>query len=61
MPRPRYNRPRMVTTTIRIPLSLVNELDKLIEKGIFRSRSEAIRHAVLQLLAYYRAREQEGS
>ena len=39
-----------VILTVKVKQFLVEELDKLVEKGYFESRSEAIRYAIMQLL-----------
>ncbi len=48
----------MVLVTFHIPIPLLRELDRLVEEGKFPSRSEAIRHAIIQLLARERQRTQ---
>ena len=39
-----------VVVTVKVKQFLVEELDKLVEKGYFESRSDAIRYAIIQLL-----------
>ncbi|HIP66020.1 MAG TPA: ribbon-helix-helix protein, CopG family [Pyrodictium sp.] len=39
--------------TFKAPIELVHKLDELIEKGIFSSRSEALRRALALLIAEY--------
>ncbi|HIC98758.1 MAG TPA: ribbon-helix-helix protein, CopG family [Pyrodictiaceae archaeon] len=39
--------------TFKAPIDLVHKLDELIEKGIFSSRSEALRRALALLIAEY--------
>jgi len=39
-----------VVVTVKVKQFLVDELDKLVEKGYFESRSDAIRYAIIQLL-----------
>jgi Arc/MetJ-type ribon-helix-helix transcriptional regulator len=39
-----------VVTTIRLPKSYLDKIDILVKRGIFASRSEAIRTAVRELL-----------
>jgi len=40
--------------TIRLPDELVNQLDNLVIRGIFSSRSEAIREGIRLLLNHYK-------
>lgn len=35
--------------TTRFPKGIIDDLDQLVEDGVFPSRSEAIRHAVLHI------------
>lgn len=45
-----------VSTAVSLPMGLVNEIDHLIEKKVFGSRSEALRYgARLAVLFYNRA------
>ena len=41
---------RMVLVSLHMPKGLLDELDELVRKGIFPSRSEAIRIAVRELV-----------
>ena len=41
---------RLGVTSIHIPVRLLEEVDKLVERGLFASRSEAFRFAVVLLL-----------
>jgi len=41
-------------TTIKMPEYMIEELDHLVNIGVFASRSEAIRYAVSRLLSDYR-------
>lgn len=43
-------RPKNRLVTVKIPEKLVDDLDNLVKKGKYSSRSEAIRDAVKQLL-----------
>ncbi|WP_237698268.1 ribbon-helix-helix domain-containing protein [Thermoproteus uzoniensis] len=43
-----------VLISFRLPRPLLDELDRLVEDGIYRSRSCAIRRAIELLLARYR-------
>mgnify|MGYP000073555714 CR=1 FL=1 len=45
-----YKRPKTKLVTLKIPESLINDLDKLVASGKYSSRSEAIRKAVCELL-----------
>jgi len=50
-----------VVLTVKVKQFLVEELDKLVEKGYFESRSEAIRYAIIQLLKSIKEqKKQEG-
>ncbi len=50
-----------VVLTVKVKQFLVEELDKLVEKGYFESRSEAIRYAITQLLKSIKEqKKQEG-
>jgi len=40
-----------VVVTCKIPKELVEAIDKLVEEGVFSSRSEAIRYAVGELVS----------
>jgi len=42
-----------VLLQVRVPMRIVKELDKLIEAGIFRSRSEAVAESLRKLLLEY--------
>jgi len=42
---------------IKVPPALLREMDELVERGLFHSRSELIRFAVLLLLIELRRRE----
>ena len=55
----RKNAPREagVQLTFRIPRAILAEIDRLIEKGYFRNRSDAVREAVRMLVAKYRELE----
>jgi len=39
-----------VMTTVLIPRDVLNELDSLVKNGIFNTRSEAIRYAIIFFL-----------
>ncbi len=47
----------MKLITLHMPEELVREIDELVAKGVFPSRSEAIRYAVVKLLADIRYKE----
>lgn len=40
--------------SVKLPVSLLDSIDGLIEKGLFQNRSDAIREAVRRMLASYR-------
>lgn len=48
--RPGY-RSRTVVLSVKLPLQLVEEIDRLIEDGLFQSRSDLIRYAVRKVVA----------
>jgi len=39
-----------VTVTVSLPAPYVDALDELVRRGVYRSRSEAIREAIRELL-----------
>lgn len=41
---------RMEIVTFKIPKDLIREIDELVNKGLFSSRSEAIRYAIGMLI-----------
>lgn len=46
---------RVVVVSVKMPKELLKELDKLVEEGMFSSRSEAIRRGIALLIRnYYR-------
>jgi len=40
----------MTQVVARVPEEVLTELDKLVESGVFESRSDAVREALLQLI-----------
>ena len=46
----------MVLISVHLPMQMVEELNELVRKGVFPSRSEAIRAAVRDLLLRERGR-----
>jgi len=38
------------TVSVKIPKAVVRSIDKLVERGVYRSRSELVRAAVAELL-----------
>jgi len=46
---------RMLHVTAVLPVGIVAEMDKLIEKGLFRNRNDLIREAIRQLILKYRS------
>ncbi|AET31840.1 ribbon-helix-helix domain-containing protein [Pyrobaculum sp. 3827-6] len=44
---------RAVLTTVTLPASLVKKVDKLVSRGFFPNRCEAVRYAVEKLLEKY--------
>lgn len=45
--------------TIRFTPSVVDELDRLVDHGVYPNRSEAVRHAVLEIVDRERLEAQE--
>ncbi|WP_231656722.1 ribbon-helix-helix domain-containing protein [Pyrodictium delaneyi] len=46
--------PQTVIVTFKAPAELVERLDELVRTGVFRNRSEALRHALVILINRYR-------
>lgn len=44
---------KAVITTVTLPRSLVRKIDKLVTKGAFPTRADAMRYAVERLLKKY--------
>ena len=42
---------KSVLVTCKIPKELINSIDKMVEQGVFSSRSEAIRYAIGYMIA----------
>jgi len=40
----------MITLTVKVPKKYVEEIDRLVEEGRYVTRSEAIRHALRELI-----------
>jgi Predicted transcriptional regulators containing the CopG/Arc/MetJ DNA-binding domain and a metal-binding domain len=45
---------KLTLISLKIPMALLKEVDELVEKGVFVSRSEAIREALKLLLSRYK-------
>jgi Arc/MetJ-type ribon-helix-helix transcriptional regulator len=45
---------KWVSVVFRLPPEMAKELDELVAKGRYRTRSEAVRFAVQMLLTYWR-------
>jgi Arc/MetJ-type ribon-helix-helix transcriptional regulator len=45
-----------VILSFKVPAQLVERLDELVREGLFRNRSEALRHALVLLINQYRGR-----
>ena len=45
--------PKTVIITFKAPAELVERLDELVSTGLFRNRSEALRHALVMLINKY--------
>jgi len=41
---------RVVVVTVKVPREMVEEIDRLVQLGLFASRSEAIRRAMALLI-----------
>jgi len=50
-------RKNMILITIRLPEIIVEEIDRLAEKGLVASRSEFIRNAILNTLVQFKERD----
>ena len=44
---------KMILISLHVPAATLVALDELVRRGIFPNRSEAIRHALRELLLYY--------
>ncbi len=42
---------RSVLITCKVPIELVDIIDKMVEEGVFSSRSEAIRYAIGSMIS----------
>lgn len=47
------NGDKMVLISFRLPNALLEELDRLVEQGVYKNRSEAVRTAVEIMLERY--------
>jgi len=56
---PRKIKAKMILITVHIPKQMLEELDELIKKGVFPSRSEAIRIAIRELIKKEKVKESE--
>ncbi len=45
--------PKTIIITFKAPAELVERLDELVSAGLFRNRSEALRHALVMLISKY--------
>ncbi len=52
---------RVLLVTFKAPRELIEEADKLVEAGIFSSRSEVLRYALSMLIMKYRRLGEIGS
>ncbi len=48
---------KVVVVSVKMPKELLKEIDRLVEKGIFTSRSEAIRRGIALLIRNYNSVE----
>ena len=44
---------KMILISVHVPQKTLERLDELVRDGVFANRSEAIRHALRELLLYY--------
>ncbi|MFP3044956.1 MAG: ribbon-helix-helix domain-containing protein [Thermocladium sp.] len=51
---------KMVLISVHLPKQILEELDELVKKGIFPSRSEAIRIAIRDLMMHEGARNKQS-
>jgi len=51
---------KMVLISVHLPKQMLEELDDLVKKGVFPSRSEAIRIAIRDLMMREDARSKQG-
>jgi len=49
---------KMILISLHVPQRMFEKLDELVKSGIFPSRSEAIRHALRELLLAYNGLEE---
>lgn len=56
MPKAKVGKP-MVLITFHIPEELLKKLDEIVARGVFPSRSEAIRFAIIKLIEYIENRK----
>ena len=56
---PRKIKAKMILITVHIPKQMFEELDELVKKGVFPSRSEAIRIAIRELIKKEKVKESE--
>ncbi|HIQ23852.1 MAG TPA: ribbon-helix-helix protein, CopG family [Pyrodictium delaneyi] len=52
--------PQTIIVTFKAPAELVERLDELVRTGVFRNRSEALRHALVILINRYKGEEFAG-
>ncbi|KUO91606.1 MAG: ribbon-helix-helix domain-containing protein [Thermocladium sp.] len=51
---------KMVLISVHLPKQILEELDELVKRGIFPSRSEAIRIAIRDLMMHEGARNKQS-
>jgi len=44
---------RVVVVSVKVPKEMIKEIDKLVDEGVFSSRSELIRRALAILITKY--------
>ncbi|HDI86598.1 MAG: CopG family transcriptional regulator [Thermoproteota archaeon] len=49
----------MTVISLKVPVSMAEELDRLVKEGVYMNRSEAIREAIRLLLRIHRSRRPE--
>jgi len=59
MARVKY-RVKSIVMSIKMPLSLVEEIDKMVERGLYQNRSDFVREAVRRLITEYKRQERRS-
>ena len=59
MPKKRITKESMILISVHLPRQMLEELDELVKKGVFPSRSEAVRVAIRDLILKHSERHGE--